>query len=318
MKKEFFKSNVIGGMKLEMKKILVVGSLNMDVVLETPRMPQMGETIAGKNISFIPGGKGANQAYAIGKLGGNVAMIGAVGVDESGSILKRNLQSAGVEVDGIESITEVPTGQAYIMVDEEGDNSIILIAGTNGLVTEDMIKRHIDIVKNCDIIVMQMEIPVEVICYVKKLAKEMGKVVIIDPAPAKADFPQELWEDVDYIKPNETELGILTDMVIDSVEVAKIGARKMLEKGVQHVLVSMGSEGCLFVSKNEEIFYPANKVKAVDTTAAGDSFTAAFALALSQDKSYEEAVYFGQKVAAVVVTRKGAQTSIPTIEEVKF
>lgn len=300
-----------------MKKILVVGSLNMDVVLETSRMPQTGETISGKSISFIPGGKGANQAYAIGRLGGSIAMIGAVGADASGAELRENLQSAGVEVKGIEIIEDAPTGQAYIMVDDSGDNSIILIAGTNGMVTEDMIKNHMDIVQECDIVVMQMEIPVDVICYVKKLAKEMGKTVIIDPAPAKADFPQELWKDVDYIKPNETELGILTGMVIDGVDSAKTGARKMLEKGVHHVLVSLGGEGCLFVSKEEEVFYPANKVKAVDTTAAGDSFTAAFALALSKDKSHEEAVRFGQKVAAVVVTRKGAQTSIPTIEEVE-
>lgn len=300
-----------------MKKIVVIGSLNMDIVLETPRMPQIGETIAGSNISFVPGGKGANQAYAIGKLGGDVAMIGAVGADSSGEALLSNLQSAGVKTEGIEVIDGVPTGQAYIMVDENGDNSIILIAGTNGKVTKEIIQNHMDIIESCDIIVMQMEIPVEVICYVKTLAKQLGKIVILDPAPAKADFPDELWKDVDYIKPNETELGILTHQSIDSVESAKEGAEKMLEKGVKHVLVSLGSEGCLFVTREETHFYPAHKVKAVDTTAAGDSFTAAFALAISQGKSHEEAIAFGQKVAAIVVTRKGAQTSIPTMGEIE-
>lgn len=300
-----------------MKKIVVIGSLNMDIVLETPRMPQIGETIAGSNISFVPGGKGANQAYAIGKLGGDVAMIGAVGADSSGEALLFNLQSAGVKTEGIEVIDGVPTGQAYIMVDENGDNSIILIAGTNGKVTKEIIQNHMDIIESCDIIVMQMEIPVEVICYVKTLAKQLGKIVILDPAPAKADFPDELWKDVDYIKPNETELGILTHQSIDSVESAKEGAEKMLEKGVKHVLVSLGSEGCLFVTGEETHFYPAHKVKAVDTTAAGDSFTAAFALAISQGKSHEEAIAFGQKVAAIVVTRKGAQTSIPTMGEIE-
>lgn len=300
-----------------MKKIVVIGSLNMDIVLETPRMPQIGETIAGSNISFVPGGKGANQAYAIGKLGGDVAMIGAVGADSSGEALLSNLQRAGVKTEGIEVINGIPTGQAYIMVDENGDNSIILIAGTNGKVTKEIIQNHMDIIESCDIIVMQMEIPVEVICYVKTLAKQLGKIVILDPAPAKADFPDELWKDVDYIKPNETELGILTHQSIDSVESAKEGAEKMLEKGVKHVLVSLGSEGCLFVTREETHFYPAHKVKAVDTTAAGDSFTAAFALAISQGKSHEEAIAFGQKVAAIVVTRKGAQTSIPTMGEVE-
>lgn len=299
-----------------MKKILVVGSLNMDVVLETPHMPQVGETISGKSISFIPGGKGANQAYAIGKLGGEVAMIGAVGTDASGSALTDNLKSVGVHVDSIAALPDVPTGQAYIMVDESGDNSIILIAGTNGLVTKDLIDQHMDIVKASDIIVMQMEIPIDVICYVKTIAKEMGKTVIIDPAPAKADFPEEMWTNVDYIKPNETELGILAGMTIDGVESAKEAAHKMLAKGVKHVLVSLGSEGCLFVSQEESLFYPANKVKAVDTTAAGDSFTAGFALALSQGKSHAEAITLGQKIAAIAVTRKGAQTSIPTMEEV--
>lgn len=300
-----------------MKKIVVIGSLNMDIVLETPRMPQIGETIAGSNISFVPGGKGANQAYAIGKLGGDVAMIGAVGADSSGEALLSNLQSAGVKTEGIKVIDGVPTGQAYIMVDENGDNSIILIAGTNGKVTKEIIQNHMDIIESCDIIVMQMEIPVEVICYVKTLAKQLGKIIILDPAPAKADFPDELWKDVDYIKPNETELGILTHQSIDSVESAKEGAEKMLEKGVKHVLVSLGSEGCLFVTREGTHFYPAHKVKAVDTTAAGDSFTAAFALAISQGKSHEEAIAFGQKVAAIVVTRKGAQTSIPTMGEIE-
>lgn len=299
-----------------MKKIVVVGSLNMDIVLETPRMPQMGETISGRSISFVPGGKGANQAYAIGKLGGNVAMIGAVGSDSSGEALRDNLKCVDADIEGIEVIQNEPTGQAYIMVDETGDNSIILISGTNGLVTKEMIDRHLDMIEESDIIVMQMEIPVEVICYVKKIAKEMGKTVLIDPAPAKKDFPEELWKDVDYIKPNETELGILTNRVIDTVDAAKEGARIMLEKGVKHVIVSMGGEGCLFATKEEEIFYPANKVNAVDTTAAGDSFTAAFTLAISQGKSHEEAIRLGQKTAAIVVTRKGAQTSIPTMEEV--
>lgn len=299
-----------------MKKILVVGSLNMDIVLETPHMPQVGETISGKSISFIPGGKGANQAYAIGKLGGDVAMIGAVGTDASGSALTDNLKNVGVQVDSIAVLPDAPTGQAYIMVDEAGDNSIILIAGTNGLVTKDLIDQHMNIVKASDIIIMQMEIPVEVICYVKTIAKEMGKTVIIDPAPAKADFPEEMWTDVDYIKPNETELGILTGTTIDGVESAREAAHKMLAKGVKHVLVSLGSEGCLFVSQEESCFYPANKVKAVDTTAAGDSFTAGFALALSQGKSHAESITLGQKIAAIAVTRKGAQTSIPTMEEV--
>lgn len=298
-----------------MKKILIIGSLNMDIVLETPRIPKVGETISGKNIMQTPGGKGANQAYAVGKLGGNVGMIGAVGDDSFGHTLKENLESVGVDAAGVEMFSGEPTGQAYIAVDEKGENSIILIAGTNGMITKEMIKNNLKKIQESDIIIMQLEIPLEVVEYVKELAVEFGKIVILDPAPAIANLPDSFWKGIDYIKPNETELEILIGKEMKNLEELKKGARIMLEKGVKNVVVTLGGDGCLFVSAEREEFFPANKVKVVDTTAAGDSFTAGMALALSKGENCKEAIQFGQKVSAIVVSRMGAQTSIPAIEE---
>ena len=187
-----------------MKKIVVVGSLNMDCVVETPSMPKPGETITGKSVSQVPGGKGANQAYAIGKLGGDVQMIGAVGNDSCGMALKKNLESVGVKTDGLAILDGETTGQAFITVDGQGENSIIIIAGTNGLVTRELIDQNRRLIEESDIVIMQLEIPLEVVEYVKELAVSLGKLVIVDPAPAVEGIPDHFWKGIDYIKPNET------------------------------------------------------------------------------------------------------------------
>lgn len=300
-----------------MKKIAVVGSLNMDVVIETPHMPECGETISGKNVTMVPGGKGANQAYAVGKLGGDVTMIGAVGMDASGKALIDNLKSVNVNVSGIRQLDNSVTGQAFITVDDNGDNAIIIIAGSNGLVTKKLIDENAEIIRESDIVIMQLEIPLDVVEYVKEFAIREGKTVIVDPAPAVSNIPDKFWKGIDYIKPNETELAILTGLKMETRGELAQGARVMIEKGVKNVIVTLGGEGCLLVTEEKEEFFPSYKVKAIDTTAAGDSFTAAFALALSQGADYKEAIRLGQKVSSIAVTRKGAQTSIPSMEEVQ-
>lgn len=299
-----------------MKKILVVGSLNMDCMIEADHMPKPGETVLGKSVTLIPGGKGANQAYGVGKLGGKVGMIGAVGNDAYGRRLKENLERVGVDTSSVEVINGGTTGQAFITVDDEGENSIVVIQGTNREVTREKIYKNVSRIQESDIAIMQLEIPVDTVQYVKELANQMGKLVIIDPAPAQAGLPDSFWKGVDFIKPNESELEILTGESMKTAEDIRRGARKMLEKGVQGVIVTLGEEGCLLVTKEREIFFETSKVRALDTTAAGDSFTAAFAVALSEGKDCTDAIRFGQKASAVTVTRKGAQTSMPDRNEV--
>ncbi|MGM9988118.1 MAG: ribokinase [Bacillaceae bacterium] len=296
--------------------MLVVGSLNMDFLIDVEKMPLVGETILGKKLTLVPGGKGANQAYALGKLGGNVGMIGAVGKDQYGDRLLDNLKSVGVDTSGVEILETAPTGNAFITVNEQGENSIIVIQGANSMLSTEMIDKHIEMIDECDMVIMQLEIPLEVVSYVVKLAKERNKRVLLDPAPARCDIPNELFQHIDIVKPNETELQTLVGRQLTSKEDLVSGARELLNRGIKTVIVTLGGEGSLFVTKDFVKEFPANKVDVVDTTAAGDSFTAAVSIALGNGASYEEAITFGNKVSGIVVTRKGAQTSIPTLDEV--
>lgn len=296
--------------------ILVVGSLNMDFVINVKQRPVAGETILGRSVSLVPGGKGANQAYAAGKLGGKIHMIGAVGNDVYGEMLISNLKSVGVDTSGIETIDGVPTGNAFITVDEKGENSIIVIQGANALLSKEMIDRHKNLIESCDTVIMQMEIPIEVVSYVKELAKEKGKRIILDPAPAKSNLKEEFFDGIDIVKPNETELQTLVGKKLETIEELEEGARELLNKGIKTVIVTLGKDGAMMVSEDVCERYKVGHVNVVDTTAAGDSFTAAFAVALENGMRYEQAIDFGNKVSGIVVTRKGAQTSIPTMEEV--
>lgn len=299
-----------------MKKILVIGSLNMDTVVETPYMPKSGETITGTGVSLVPGGKGANQAYAAGKMGGNVSMIGAVADDSFGQQLKANLEAVGVNTQGIAVMAGETTGQAFITVDSHGANSIIIIGGTNALVTKELIDANRSLIEESDIVMMQLEIDHEVVVYAKDVALSLGKMVILDPAPAKGNLPDAIWQGVDYIKPNETELEILVGRPLNGMSEREAAVQELLAKGVKNVMVSLGGDGCLLANQEGCRFFPAHKVHAVDTTAAGDCFTASFAFALSKGESVEDAIRFGQKASAIAVTRKGAQSSIPSYEEV--
>lgn len=299
-----------------MKKILVVGSLNMDMVANVDHIPVVGETILTNTLTLVPGGKGANQAYAAGRLGADVTMLGAVGSDSYADMLMASLKSAGVEVESILRKEDVSTGVAMIAVNAEGDNSIIVISGANAVLTPEDIETKLEILKESDIVILQLEIPLETVLYTAKMAKSFGKMVILDPAPVPKEFPEELYQYVDIIKPNETELSMLTGLSSMGDDIAK-GARELKNRGVRDVMVTLGDKG-VYIDSEEcgACLVPGHKVNAVDTTAAGDTFTSALAIMLAQGKNIKEAAEFANYVSSIVVTRKGAQSSIPTLEEV--
>ncbi|MGI5899934.1 MAG: ribokinase [Christensenellales bacterium] len=299
-----------------MKKIAVIGSLNIDYVANVANFPSSGETVLSTGFNMVPGGKGANQAYALGRMGADVVMLGAVGDDFNGKIALEGLGGAGVDVSQIK-ISGEPTGLAMIAVNDKGENSIVVCPGANDDVTFDYIKSKADMLKRCDIIVFQLEIPLETVLLSAKMLKEMGKTIILDPAPAPETPPRGLISLADYIKPNESELAKLTGADSDEMDL-DTACDKLLDMGAGCVLASLGSAGVMVKKKNlpGEVF-PAQKVKAVDTTAAGDSFTAAVAYALSKNLPIEDAVIFANKVATLVVQRPGAQSSIPTREEMQ-
>lgn len=299
-----------------MKKILVIGSMNMDFVAGVSHIPTLGETVLADNFELVPGGKGANQSYAIGKMHGNVAMLGMVGQDTYGERLCENLKSVGVDVTRVCKLSGVSTGIAVIGVIPEGDNSILVIPGANAYVDKSYVMENMDLFESSDIIVVQLEIPLETVMYVVKEARKRGKTVILDPAPAISDLPDELFSCVDVIKPNETELAILVQD-FSSEENLCANAELLQRKGVKNIVVTLGGEGSYLLKEDhtEKRLYADKTVHVVDTTAAGDSYVAGLAVALSRGDSLDEAVELASRVSNIVVTRKGAQTSIPSFEE---
>ena len=300
------------------RRILVIGSLNMDMVVNVEQMPLRGETIMGKSLAYVPGGKGANQACAAGKLGKNVTMLGCIGDDGNGQALRKSLATAGVDVSYLVVCPGVPTGLAVITVDNGGGNSIIVITGANSQCSPEVIRAHEKLIADSDIVVLQLEIPLEAVAEAVRLAKAHGKTVVLNPAPAPDSLPDELLRSVDYLTPNETELARLSGMPTDTAEQTEQAARSLIEqKGIGAVLATVGSAGALLVTAETAQLVPTIKVQAVDTTAAGDTFHGGFVTALSEGRPVLEAIRMGNMAASISVTRKGAQTSIPTREEVE-
>lgn len=300
-----------------MKKILIIGSLNMDMVISMKHMPVVGETVLGGDPTYIPGGKGANQAYAAGNLGGNAAMLGCVGNDSHGRALLDSLKRSGMDCSGLPMMEQYPTGMAVIYVNGEGNNSIVVIAGANRACDVDYLKAHDEMIRESDYVIFQMEIPYEAVYYGIRRAKELGKTVILNPAPAPDKLPDEILEKVDYLTPNETEIAKLTGKPDERMENIKLGAEELLRKGVKNILVTLGNQGAMLLNQEGVQCYPTRKVDAVDTTAAGDCFNAAFVVGLSEGMTNAEAIQFANTASSIAVTRKGAQSSIPTREEVE-
>jgi len=298
------------------KKVLVIGSLNMDFVVNVDKELLPGETKIANSFALVPGGKGANQAYALGKLDADVSMIGLVGEDIYGDLLINNLKSVNVATESIQKLKDENTGNAFITVDNTGQNRIVVVSGANQKITKEYIDKNLDLIKESDIIVMQLEIPLDVVIYIADICKQYNKFVVLDPAPAIPMLPQELLRNIDIIKPNETELKVISGIDINSEEDIVNAGKELIKKGVKNVIVTLGENGSYLINDKIQKFEAIKVSEVIDTTGAGDSFNAGLIKSLLNDKSLEEAIQFGHIVSSLVVRKKGAQTSIPTILEV--
>lgn len=299
-------------------RVAIVGSLNMDLVVRSARMARPGETITGRTFAQVPGGKGANQAVAAARLGAHVEMIGRVGKDSHGAILKQALLDEGIDCNGVEVDDATPTGVALIAVDDAGQNAITIVAGSNGELTPAMLTTHAATIARADVVVCQMEVPTDTVLATLQMAHDAGKTVILNPAPIDAPLSADWLAALDFIVPNETEAAALTGITVDSIDSARDAARHLRQSGARNVLITLGGQGVLWLPEGTEEarHFPAHRVTAKDTTAAGDTFVGGLAAALASGQPTDVAIHFGLAAAALSVTRAGAQPSIPTVAEV--
>ncbi|WP_088052623.1 ribokinase [Virgibacillus dakarensis] len=281
--------------------ICVIGSINMDLTINTNKMPAQGETVLGKNFAQYPGGKGANQAVSAARLGANVHMIGAVGSDAFGDTLLSHLASEQINVEGIK-VSEYPTGVATIIL-SENDNRIIVSPGSNELVSPDLVETHKQMIKNSNVVLIQLEIPIETVKYAVKVAHEFEVPVVLNPAPYQR-LSKDLFNNVTYLTPNEIELKEMqNDTDIDSIK--------------EKLIITKGDKGVQYYSKHTLSNVSGFQVEVKDTTGAGDTFNGAFAMQLANDASIHESVLFANAAAALSITKAGAQKGMPTNEEVE-
>ncbi len=293
-----------------MSRIIVIGSSNTDMVIKTEKLPAPGETILGGTFLMNPGGKGANQAVAAARLGGKITFITKRGNDLFGNQAVGLLMREGIDTQYVVKDLELPSGVALITVDSQGENSIVVAPGSNGNLLQDDIPSLVFENSRFDILLLQLEIPIETVEYSAIAASENGVKVILNPAPA-CKLPEKLLQHTWLITPNETEAESITGMEITDISSAHRAAVLIQEKGVKNVIITLGETGAYVKSQNFTGLVPGVKVTPVDTTAAGDVFNGALAVALSEGKDLQEAVLFANKAAAISVTRMGAQASAP-------
>lgn len=299
-----------------MKKALVIGSLNMDMTVKVEELPKLGETIFGNDFYESCGGKGANQAVAVSKLGMKTEMIGMVGKDSQGEKLIQNLNKYGIISDNVIKSDEL-TGRAIITVDRKGDNNIIVIPGSNFKITKEHIQDKQDVIASSDVVILQNEIPSETVEFSLLKAKELGKITIFNPAPARK-LSEKVFKNTDYLILNETEMEEIFEIEFNDKEYTEKISGKKKEYGIKNIILTLGDKGSILFSEDNSIKkYDVYKVKAVDTTAAGDSFIGAFTMKICETGNSDEAIKYATAVSAIVVTRQGAQDSIPTREEIE-
>lgn len=296
-----------------MKNILVIGSANIDLTIQTDRMPKLGETVTGHGFSMNSGGKGANQAVAAAKLGGDVKFLGVIGNDTYGEKLLADLRKSGAVFEGI-TADGVPTGTACITV-VNGDNFIVLNPGANDLLTPEIIEEKAELIRKSDYVIMQLEIPVDSVLRAAVIAKDAGTSVVLNPAPVK-ELPDEIYRLTDIMIPNEYEAMLLTGISTDNEQGCRAAVEDLRKKGVKTVIITLGDRGCVYNDGDRIIFHPAGKADVVDTTSAGDSFIGALCCKLASGNSLPESIDYATKVAAVTVSRRGASESIPYAYEI--
>lgn len=301
------------------KKILVVGSANTDLVISADHFPLPGETMFGHGFMTNHGGKGANQAVASARLGGDTVFIGKVGNDQFGTSTINMLQNEGIDVTALKISPDAPSGVALITTIASGENSIVLDSGANACLTAADVRDAEDLFADASIVLMQLETPVEALIAAAELGKKAGAYVVLNPAPAPTTpLPAELLKNVDLLIPNETEASYISGVEIKSEADVSLAMDEIQKLGVKDVIITVGSKGVCARIDGKVVDVPAFKVKAVDTTAAGDTFCGALCVALSEGKSLPDAILFGNKAASISVTRRGAQMSMPYIDEVQL
>ena len=303
-------------MKKDAPKIAVVGSSNMDLVVKSKRIPAVGETILGGDFIMVPGGKGANQAVAAAKLGAEVYFIAKLGNDVFAEQSLDNFKKEAVNTKHVIQTSEAPSGVALIMVDDEGNNLIVVAPGANQTLLPADVKRAESDIASCGAVVAQLEVPLETVEFAARLANDVGVPFILDPAPARELSP-ELLRMVDVLTPNETEAQILTGIEVTDEESARAASRNLLERDIKAVIITLGDKGYLLADSEETKYVSGQKVDAVDSTAAGDAFTGSLAVGIAENKTLLDAALFANYVAALSVTKMGAQSSMPTLQEVK-
>ncbi|AQQ61383.1 MULTISPECIES: ribokinase [Bacillus] len=291
-----------------MPNIAVVGSISMDLVAVSKKRPKAGETVIGEAFHTIPGGKGANQAVAAARLGANVAMVGAVGNDDYGTVVRKNLENERIFIDYVVPVTDRTTGIAHIVLAEE-DNSIVVVQGANALVNKSVVDRSKDLLVKADMVVLQLEIPLETVKYVLAICEEHNIPVMLNPAPAQV-LSEEILEKATYITPNEHECRIVLDDFTSPIE-------DLLAKYPNKLLMTEGSNGVRFHNGTEIVHVPSIAVDVVDTTGAGDTFNGALAVALSEGKTLQKAIRFANIAGGLSVTKLGAQGGMPTRDRVR-
>ena len=290
-----------------MGKVVVIGSINVDLVFTSDIRPRAGETVLGSTFSIIPGGKGANQAVAAAKLGAETYMVGCIGNDSNGEFSLNNLQKLNVNTEGIEVVNNVPTGVANIVV-SENDNSIIVIPGANFKVSKELVNKHQELIESADIVLLQLEIPLDVVEYTLKLCKKYNVKALLNPAPGQV-LDNSLIENATYITPNEHELKIIFGREYNTDEI--------LKKYPNKLIVTIGSKGAKYFDGYEIKTVPAIKAEVVDTTGAGDTFCGGLAAALVSGNNIENSIKFANKAASLAVTKLGAQSGMPTLKEMQ-